>query len=78
MKRFCFRCKARVSLERVRRGSIYCTDECRRVAKIEALRERAKKKCRLCGNKLPKTLAVKALQRRERNRRCVPVTHEGT
>lgn len=57
MKRFCFRCKARVSLERVRRGSIYCTDECRRVAKIEALRERAKKKCRLCGNKLPKVKA---------------------
>jgi DNA repair exonuclease SbcCD ATPase subunit len=60
MNRFCFRCRKRVSLERVRRGSIYCTDECRRVAKIEALRERAKKKCRLCGNKLPKTRRVEA------------------
>jgi hypothetical protein len=54
MNRFCFRCRNSVSPERVRRGSIYCDDECRRMAKIEALRERAKKKCRLCGKKLPK------------------------
>lgn len=35
--------------ERVQRGSIYHDDECRRLAKIEARRETAKKKCRLCG-----------------------------
>jgi hypothetical protein len=58
MKRFCFRCRKPVTPERVRRGSIYCVEECRRMAKIEALRERAKKKCRLCGNKLPKGATV--------------------
>jgi len=53
MKRFCFHCGKRIPADRLQRGSIYFSDECRRVARIEARAAAAKKKCRLCGRGLP-------------------------
>jgi hypothetical protein len=52
MKRYCHRCSKRLDSERIRRGSIYHSDECRRLAKNEARDAKAGKKCRLCSRNL--------------------------
>jgi len=50
MTRFCTKCGGVIADEkRVRRGSPYCSDECRREAKRETRALLAQRRCRLCG-----------------------------
>lgn len=61
MTRFCTICREPIPPQRLNRGSAYCGDECRRVAKNEARAELARKKCRLCGRRYYKPGAAKAV-----------------
>ena len=50
--RYCTICRNQITDERrLRRGSPYCSDDCRRLAKNEKRDHRAEEKCRLCGRK---------------------------
>jgi hypothetical protein len=55
LERFCVRDKVPIPSGRARRGSVFCSDECRRLDKIERRKEKAGKSCRLCGRGLPKS-----------------------
>jgi len=48
-ERYCTFCKQEISLKRVRRGSCYCSRECRRKAKNNMRDFRAQFACRHCG-----------------------------
>ena len=53
MTRFCTKCGNRIADEkRVRRGSHYCSEGCRREARRENRTLLAQKRCRLCGRML--------------------------
>jgi hypothetical protein len=51
--RYCYKCGGQVPEERLRRKSLYCSVECRRVARIEDRATIAGRKCRLCGGLKP-------------------------
>jgi hypothetical protein len=53
LERFCVRDKVPIPPDRVKRGSVFCSAECRRLDKIERRKEKAGKSCRLCGRALP-------------------------
>ena len=51
--RFCTKCGTKISDEkRIRRGSVYCSDGCRREARRENRTLLAQRRCRLCGRTL--------------------------
>lgn len=58
--RFCVRCRSQIPAKRVARGSCFCSDECRRVDKIERRRARAQKYCRLCHRGLLRKRAAQS------------------
>ncbi len=49
MQRFCVRCRREIFAPRVARGSYFCSEECRRLDKMDRRRVKAGKFCRLCG-----------------------------
>ena len=50
MKRYCTLCGHEIAdQKRIRRGSPYCSDDCRRQARREARADLGARKCRLCG-----------------------------
>lgn len=51
-QRYCTICRAEIADDkRLRRGSPYCSDDCRRTAKTEKRERTAGEKCRLCGRR---------------------------
>ena len=56
MKLYCMVCRRTVPDERVRRGSPYCSKDCREVYRKARRDWRATKHCRLCGRPVRKTL----------------------
>jgi hypothetical protein len=49
MQRYCVRCREEISALRLARGAYFCSDECRRLDKMQRRRAKAGKSCRLCG-----------------------------
>jgi hypothetical protein len=49
MQRFCVRCRQEIPALRVARGACFCSNECRRMDKLERLRTKRLTRCRLCG-----------------------------
>jgi hypothetical protein len=51
-QRYCTICRAEIADDkRLRRSSPYCSDDCRRTAKVEKRERTAGEKCRLCGRR---------------------------
>ena len=48
-RRYCTRCREEITLKRIKRGSCYCSSECRRKAKNEMRDYRGQFECKHCG-----------------------------